>query len=568
MDKLCTFPGESEHGPTVIPLFNSATDAYFEKTASSTLLPDVVKYIESLRPRNDAVYNLVNAMGAGEYFGSNINGDYFSEASLIHAPDDWTGNPLVDKIKAKEWGYGYPTFYFAHPYAHHRNKDATRAFGEVELAVWHPRMKRVELVTRVEKDKCEKYGGVQVWDKLKAGMFPDVSMGAKVPYDTCAICLDWKKYREGIATFDPKKHATPGHAALAFHRTTQKQVKNAEGKLEWVGKGLIRGLSVTRKDYCEHAKTQMNRILPDGRKVFVYNDYPKFFDISFVFIGADRTAKVMMKVAGAGRVYSFGSSVKEAEANGITSETIDEGEKTASVEDELLKLAFGKSARLHKKSEIVKEVVPSQFAGGVVKSMAPVEDDLPKDLLNTLGKRDLHESLATSGGLGIVLKPREFQRVVLIQIGRGDLADDYEDRNVVFSRSRDYTPMPLSRGNFASDLAKLLLPFMGARSALAPAIEHRALVLSGSGKEKKSSASSQPSELLRKIGAAYNGYRTTLMDLVTNSQSLLKTAAPQGSDLQKLASAEADQLFTALSVHYLRDAFWEETGSDPYGGLL
>jgi hypothetical protein len=29
---------------------------------------------------------LVNAMGAGEYYGSNSNGDHFPEAGLIHRP--------------------------------------------------------------------------------------------------------------------------------------------------------------------------------------------------------------------------------------------------------------------------------------------------------------------------------------------------------------------------------------------------------------------------------------------------------------------------------------------------
>ena len=48
-------------------------------------------------------------------------------------------------------------------------------------------------------------------------------------------------------------------------------------------------------------KEMPGKILPDGRKVFVYNHYPRFFDISFVFIGADRTSFVLEKIAsGAG----------------------------------------------------------------------------------------------------------------------------------------------------------------------------------------------------------------------------------------------------------------------------
>jgi len=176
MIKVSTFLAESEHGLAAVPLFGPA-DAIFEKVASASLLPEVVKYIGTLNPRNDAQYVLVNAMGAGEYFGSNINGDHFPEEALMHRPDGWTGNPLVDKPMSKDWPYGFPTFYNAHPFAHHKNKDPSRAYGEVELAVWNDHMKRVELIVRVDFDKCQLFGGVPVWDRLKVGQYPDVSMG-------------------------------------------------------------------------------------------------------------------------------------------------------------------------------------------------------------------------------------------------------------------------------------------------------------------------------------------------------------------------------------------------------
>jgi hypothetical protein len=114
MLKCSTFRGETEQGPSAIPLFGKA-DAVFEKTASVQLLPEVVSYIAALRPQRDSQYVLVNAMGAGEFYGSNINGDYFSEACLIHKPDDWTGNPIIDRIRAKDWPYGFPTFYSGPP---------------------------------------------------------------------------------------------------------------------------------------------------------------------------------------------------------------------------------------------------------------------------------------------------------------------------------------------------------------------------------------------------------------------------------------------------------------------
>ena len=157
MLKVSHFRAHTDFGIGVIPLFGKA-DKELEKCASE-LLPDVVRYIETLRPRADCQYVLVNALGAGEFYGSNVNADNFPEASLIHMPENWTGIPAIDKVVSKSWPYGFPTFYNAFPYAHHRNKNPEYAFGEVELATWNPNMHRVELVVRVDHDKCLQFGG-------------------------------------------------------------------------------------------------------------------------------------------------------------------------------------------------------------------------------------------------------------------------------------------------------------------------------------------------------------------------------------------------------------------------
>jgi len=641
MIKVSLFHGEDEQGVHAIPLFGSA-DRTFEKTAEPLLLPEVSQYIATLRPRPDAQYVLVNAMGAGEYWGSNINGDHFPEAALVHTPKDWTGNPLLDKIRSKDWPYGFPTFYFAHPYAHHRNKDATRAFGEVELAAWNPRMKRVELVTRVDEDKCQKFGGTGVWDKLKAGQYPDVSMGCKVPYDTCSICLDWATYRKAQATFIPGKDKSPGEAILRCHKALK--AKNGKG---------IRGVSITRADYCDHAKKQMNKILPDGRKVFVYNDYPKFFDISFVFIGADKTAKTMMKIAGGGQSYWFLNDAAMEKDAGVREEvraylnhsalnlglaahdirhlgTHEYADKmgpkgsprhvaaavaaripslaenvyyaaippqlhhtpeelrdlknrlalkgeflhgynpdahpdplvTKSASDNALKLAFLGKAAKNKDAEIIKDVVPSQFASKAIPALTRNERDLPERMLDVLGSRPLSEALSTTSGLGMVLRPREFQRIVLIRMGQRDLADECSCSNTVFPRVEESLPFAMGPSLFSPALARMLFPFLAERSALGPSIEKRVLIISATPQEKHASASSHSSALLRKIGAAYNAYRAGIMDLVAHAQDLVaSTAPPSEMHLHKLASLSADAVFTPLSVCYLKQAFWDETGA-------
>lgn len=215
-----------------------------EKTAAdetrSKLTPEVKKFIEELKPNHQkGIYVLVNALGAGEYYSSNANADFFPEAALSHKGKD----------------YGFETFLDAGAYAHHKNKDKSRAFGDVIISSWNPTMKRVDLVIHLDRDRCKQFGASDVIDRIEAGEYPDVSMGSKVPYDICSICKNKSK---------------------------------------------------TRDDYCEHMKTSPNRILEDGRKVFVYNDYPRFFDISFVFIGADKTAKVMAKLAHKNGVVCLG----------------------------------------------------------------------------------------------------------------------------------------------------------------------------------------------------------------------------------------------------------------------
>jgi hypothetical protein len=538
MIKVSLFQGSEEYGPAAVPLFGAA-DSYFEKVASASLLPEVSTYIAQLQPRNDSQYVLVNAMGAGEYYGSNVNGDRFSEEALIHSPNDWKGIPVYDKVKSADWAYGFPTFYGAHVFPHHRNKDAKRALGFVELAAWNPHMKRVELVTRLDNALCLKFGGEGIWDKLKAGMFPDVSMGTKVPFDTCSITLDKELYYKAWATYDPKKHKSPGEAILEYH----KKLKAKDG----VG---IRGVSITRADYSKYARTRMNFILPDGRKVWVDNDFPKFFDLSYVFMGADRIAKAMLKIADAGRVYYFMGSAELAEKLGMSDDD-DVQEKTAAS-----KQATPKSAEMNK------EVIPNQLAGKAVPLLTANEPDLPQDVLGAMGAAGLDSALTTSAGLGMVLRPREFQRITLICLGKRDVADQLDALGQVFPKVEERDPLPMEGSSFSPGLASILAPLLGDRSAFGPVIERRVVVVAGTTPKDTKKDTSHSSELLRKIGAAYNGYRDSLMQFVPEAQDLIEAStSPSDATLRKLAGVPAEELFTPLSVQYLTHAFLDELGT-------
>lgn len=510
----------SEETPAVVPLFHTGTEGILEKCAAD-LLPEVVTYIEQLRPEKDSQYILVNALGAGEYYGPNSWADHFPESGLIHRPSDWRGIPELDKIKSKNWTYGLPTYYNAHVFMHHRNQDPNKAVGFIELATWNNRMKRIELVCRLVRSLCEKFGGLGAWEQLADGGLPDVSQGSRVPYDLCSIHTDWDMYHEAEATFDPKVHPTVAQAVLAFHR-----------KRLAAGKSGIPGLHITRKEYCDDMRTRRNHVLADGRKIFVYNHYPRFFDISMVRVGADKTAKSMLKIAEWSEdphtYYSFPNNILTAPSD--------------NTDEELVKRAEDKVARVSKKAEITKNI-PDALVSKVVPPLSAQEPDLPSGVLRLLARAPVEEALSSASTLGVLFKPHEFDTIL------------------------GNRPMPSSLGthNCAPWIMQMLMPFLAERSFARPVIEKRVvIVLMPSVKKQEEKevkqSSSQNEEGLRKMGAAYSKYREVLMDFlphvpegISTHSALLKTSAV-GESLVK-AAEDVASLYSPLSVGYAQSAY-------------
>ena len=253
LTKLSTF-NHSIMGDPTCRLFRQGSSI---GRLAGDFIPEVQDWLSTYKSDREHVAVLVNALGGSEYWGQNRNGDnYYWDAlqhvcsveqpnrfptqSLEHHPIDvYTGQRVPP--------YGYSTFLRAHPFVHHKNKDPNRAFGKVVLSCLNPKMKRVELVVLINRADALRFGAASFLDRLDKGEFPDVSMGCRTPYDICTIC---------------------GHK------------------------------SRTAKDYCHHiTQLGMNYVMSDGRRVGVINPYPNFFDISFVFVGADRTAKAMAKFA-------------------------------------------------------------------------------------------------------------------------------------------------------------------------------------------------------------------------------------------------------------------------------
>ena len=280
--------------------------------------------------------------------------------SLEHWGPNVNGDAFPESaLMSKGASHGYKTFEkFAHVYQHHVNKDPAKAMGVVKVAAYNPVMHRVELLLEVDNVKA-----ASLLEKVAAGEYPDWSMGCKVPYDICSNC---------------------GHQAK----------KVAE--------------------YCGHLKTAMNSILDDGRRNYAINTLPKFFDISEVVVGADKTAKLLRKVASAGSP-GVSSALLGLHVYGEDVEKVS-GPKSAAIEKDVP----AESSR------------PLPQLKRVVEKLEAYEPDLPKTAVEKLSSFPLEEVFSTLGYSGIVLRPSEYQSIVLRKLGKADLAVALEKRGISF----------------------------------------------------------------------------------------------------------------------------------------
>ncbi|RLA42216.1 MAG: hypothetical protein DRQ64_00065 [Gammaproteobacteria bacterium] len=490
--KRAWFPGEQDGEPLV----RIVRPGVMEKT-SSAMVPEVQDFISKLRPDPRYTYVLVNAMGYSEFFGANSNKDYYGHNhhldfnGLLNAPSDWGADACKDLVAGKKWLYGFPTYYGATVYAHHKNSCRdTLGFGDVIFVMPNHRMKRIELVMRVDNELAAERGRTSILDRIQQNARVDVSMGCKVPFDFCSICTDWEHVQTAWKTFDPGKHAHPGIAILHYHR----------------GVAPIRGLSITRADYCEHMRLTPGAILPDGRKVYVYNDFPRFFDISFVWIGADKTARVMWYMGGKSNV-----AMPQTGAPAPSPFQAIDQQRSA------VKMAMEKRAEntiFFKRGEIEKEI-PATYAKKI-ELCASQEPDLPFNLLGDAAEISGPKTLlSTLAALGIVLKPREFHMVVTKGRPMGEklaglaLAQNAEFNT--FSSGIDDT-YAISGDKVSADMARVFQPAAGSRSSFAPHLGPRVEGMSEGPSSFNKEASVLTSDVMNELAAQYNGYRLSILE--------------------------------------------------------
>ncbi len=472
------------------------------KTAS--IADPVQQFTSSLRADPRYTYVLVNAMGYSEFYGPNSNKDWYGLNpeidfnGLLHVWPEIGRDPATDKMKAKTWPHGYPCFYDAAAYAHHKNTDPTLlGFGDVVYVYANPHMKRVELVIRVFNDEAEKKGHGSIVSRIESGERVDVSMGAKIPLDACSICTDWPRMRAAMKNFDPAKHRHVMQPVLEEHK-----------------RKAITGVAQTRAEYCECMRLRGGKILPDGRRVFVYNDAPRFFDISFVWVGADRTARVMWHLGGGERRRPTSPSVApilEALHALI-------GQKTASMEKEI--------------------------PGGIASAALDDAHNAPSlEVVIVSARRQAPPKsiLASLGALGIIASPREFSAAIT-----GEPTDFSPDAPGIDSSC---CPEPT---DFDSTLATALAPMAATRSSFAAMLGPRLRAATAGARAPKPATHE---DLSRK----YAGYR---LGLLKHASALFQRAAST-LDQEKIAQGEAGLLLgQGGMVQWISSHLAHDLGSD------
>lgn len=387
MDKLLLFDGYNNAGPHIFPVELGGGNRHIK--LATEIHPAIADYMAKAKAIPGKSQLLIDALGAGEWWGSNKNGDYFPHDQLSHNGRD----------------YGYETFkHYAYPFKHHCNKDPARAYGDrVLLSAYHPGMHRVQLIVALHDSKCR-----DILDQVDNGEYPDVSMGCRVPYDQCSIC---------------------GNRA-----------KN-------------------RAQYCNDLRYRMNKILPDGRRVMAINWRPKFFDISFVLIGAEKASKVLLKVA------------HEQQQVPSSAELGERYYKRASY-------SIPKRAAEEKKGTMTKRV-PMEVEGvEPVLENAPAikarEKQLPPAVMNSLAEFPLSDIFSTLSFLGIDPKPEEFQQIILVKSGQQKLAYDLASKHQVFDERSGSIPknasrvIPVDVEHINEKVAYLLRPYIAERSCFDP----------------------------------------------------------------------------------------------------
>jgi hypothetical protein len=172
--------------------------------------------------------------------------------------DTWNSNRKGDAFSeqtCKDWHHTFVTE--GKNYVHHQNREPDKNFGKVASSCYNDKMHRVELliVSNGNEAAAKRNKGLVLPDeflsKLEKNAEVPVSMGCYIKHDVCSICGNEARTR-----------------AEYCDDTTCKDPKTGE--------------------YFFGCREGLGKVASDGRKQFVDNVDPHFFDISYVGVPADR----------------------------------------------------------------------------------------------------------------------------------------------------------------------------------------------------------------------------------------------------------------------------------------
>jgi len=373
------------------------------------------EFFKSITPVPGHSFVYVLAVSSWERYGENRNGDGFPEFPYKednNPPGILPGDVLTQHYKSFE-KYGKN-------YRHHVNSDPKKAIGDVVKAFWNPVMHRVELLVDLINEKAP-----DLAERIGAGEFPPVSMGTKVPYDVCNICLN---------------------------------------------------RAPTRAHYCTHLKFQMREIV-EGKKVAALNPRPRFFDLSWVFRGADPNAVMMKKVANE-LPYELisgleaGEYLTEMESNKLAAHklaVIDKIVQGLPIDAKTEGIDPQELATLRQMRDLI-------LAAG---SRAPT---IPDDTLDTLSDFPLKNVLSTSAASGMSLSTPELTKILTRKTDPGirpteeeldktvlmqrPITELFEDMPQLLKQIEDSGTFDVDASNVDMKVASLLKPYMEKRSGI------------------------------------------------------------------------------------------------------
>jgi len=290
-------------------------------------------------------------------------------------------------------------------FVHHINKDPKKGFGKPVFSTIDNPMKRVIVISEISLSDAKNKGAKKFLDMISNGIMPEVSMGCKVPFDICSICGNKAK-------------------SPAF--------------------------------YCKHLSggnmLQMDQ--ETGKVAYAINDFPRFFDLSFVNRGADRSSGTLMKIAGDTSIISEPTKI-----------FIPSGYRT--IIDE--KIAEEKESLINE-SEI-KDTEEFLKLSRDINDVGEMEDLLLKrrtdaffptmdrGTLNKLANESMGDVFGTFWSFGLPLKRSEIQYIGLNKMGHPKLANELYERGAllpIVNNAKNIEEIPLGVSDNAIKIAKAI----------------------------------------------------------------------------------------------------------------